>query len=161
MQIRESKKEPQPRFFLYPNGRVVESVSSARDVGSWFVRRHMLARSVRAGLCFCEGRYQTRMAGWGACQFRMRRWQPASQKAHARTGSANRTHRLRAPCEAPLAEGGARMTGWWNLLFLHAPLAISLSVSKCWHSLCRHAQIFFPHKPIIINPWGMGACPHD
>ena len=51
------------------------------------------------------------------------------------------------------------MTGWWNLLFLHAPLAISLSVSACWHSLCRPAKIFFPHKPVIINPWGMGLCP--
>ena len=121
---------------VHPNDGIVESVSSARGAGGWFARGQMLVRSVRAGLCFCEGRYQTRMAGWGACQFCMRRWQSACQKAHARTGSANRTHRLRMPCAAPSAEGNTRMGGWWNLSVSHATLAVDLSGGKCSPILC-------------------------
>ena len=53
-----------------PNGRMVESVSSARGAGNRSARRCMLAQPLLAALA--EG--NTRMMGGGACQFCARRY---------------------------------------------------------------------------------------
>ena len=49
--------------------------------------------------------------GGGDCQPCTRRWELASQRAHARTGCACHTNYLRMPCAAPPAEGAPEWRG--------------------------------------------------
>ena len=119
----------------HPNGGNVESVSFARDVGSWFAREQMLARSVRAGLCFCGGRYQTRMAGWGACQFCTRSWQSVCQGANALPFCAEGDIRMAEMVGSviPAHAAGNQLVRQRMLAQSVPPSANSPSAQTCYH----------------------------
>lgn len=134
---------------LHPNDRNVETVSPAREAGNYFVRRQMLAHAVRG-----EGqgkrkrvkafvwRESNQNVGVGhTCERTETAEKPSPPREQEHFGGylprVKHPHTPARPIPSlEFADGksayrNTRMMRMYNLSFLHAPLAVSLSVSTC------------------------------